>query len=196
MLFSFHQAVTSLCWQRSKPVVVSENYTSEIALLGGTIEDSILMHDLLPSTSSSFSGMMAAFSRGSSTATTSGSVSTATHVSAAEETPLRCQLWPGGSLSRLQAPRNTFNLKDDMDVFSPLVDVQPITPSLGNWWDDHDEVKTDSVAGEKKSTLFHSSARRFPQSEGNSDIHPISDWRSDSSSGQVQHFILADPLHH
>ncbi|MQL85510.1 hypothetical protein Taro_018025 [Colocasia esculenta] len=182
--YSNSEAVTSLCWQRSKPVVVSENCTSEIALLGGTGEDSVLMPDPLPSTSSSLSGMGATFSRGSSTATTSGSVSTASHVSAAEETPLRSQLWPGGSLSRLQAPRNNFSLKDDMDVFSPLVDVQPITPSLGNWWDEHDETKRDGLAGEKKSTLFHSTTRRFAPSEGNSDVHPISDWRSEPLSAQ------------
>uniref|UniRef100_A0A1D1ZM28 Protein NEDD1 n=1 Tax=Anthurium amnicola TaxID=1678845 RepID=A0A1D1ZM28_9ARAE len=183
--YNSSEAVTCLCWQRSKPVVVNENCTSEIALLGGTGEDSVLMPDPLPSTSSSsFSATAATFPRGSSTSTSSGSLSTAAYLPTAEETPIRSQLWPGGSLSKLQAPRNNFNLKDDMDVFSPLVDVQPITPSLGNWWDDHDEFKKDNLAGEKKSMLLPPSFRRFPHSEGNSDTHPISDWRSDSSSGQ------------
>lgn len=72
-----------------------------------------------------------------------------------------------------------------MDVFSPLVDVQPITPSLGNWWDEHDEAKKDSALADKKSTLFSTSTRKFAFNDGNIDGHPISDWRTSSNSKQV-----------
>ncbi|CAA6669413.1 unnamed protein product [Spirodela intermedia] len=172
--YNSFEAVTSLCWQRSKPVVVNENCSSEIALLGSAGEDSVLMPDPLPSASSSTLSAAAAaaatLARGLSSAT--GTATTASYLSASEVTPFRSQIWTGGSLLKLQAPRNSHKLKDDMDVFSPLVDVQPITPSLGNWWDDKDEAKKDGLAGEKRSTL-----RDF-------ETHPISDWRSTSSSSQ------------
>ncbi|PRQ38116.1 putative transcription factor WD40-like family [Rosa chinensis] len=49
------EAVTSLCWQRSKPVIVHVNESSssvETALVGDAVEDSILMPDPLPSVTS------------------------------------------------------------------------------------------------------------------------------------------------
>ncbi|KAG0465959.1 hypothetical protein HPP92_020123 [Vanilla planifolia] len=109
--FSSSEAVTSLCWQRSKPYVVNEsNCTSEIALLGGASEDSILMPDPRPSVStSSFSTVMLSTSRSSQMVSTSGS--TASLPSTAEETPIRSSLWRGGSLAKLQAPREA-----DFDV--------------------------------------------------------------------------------
>ncbi|XP_010923208.3 protein NEDD1 [Elaeis guineensis] len=186
VLRAYHssEAVASLCWQRSKPVIVNENSCSaEIALLGGTGEDSVLMPDPLPSAAAlSFPPATVPSFRSSLTTSTSGSTSTTPTV---EVTPQRSRLWTGGSLAKLQAPRSSYNLKDDdMDVFSPLVDVQPITPSLGNWWDDHDEAKKVNVPGEEKSAAFPSSVRRFPYSEGSTDSHPISDWRSSSTSKQ------------
>uniref|UniRef100_UPI003B28DDDC Protein NEDD1 n=1 Tax=Arabidopsis thaliana TaxID=3702 RepID=UPI003B28DDDC len=49
--FSNSEDVTSLSWQTSKPVIVNEkNYTSEMALLGSTVEDSVVIPDPLPST--------------------------------------------------------------------------------------------------------------------------------------------------
>nr|CAD1839338.1 unnamed protein product [Ananas comosus var. bracteatus] len=186
--YSSSEAVASLCWQRSKPVIVNENNcTAEVALLGGTSEESVLMPDPLPSlSSSSFSSATTVSSfRSSLTASTSGaSVSNTLNSSAVEETPHRSRLLTGGNLSRLQAPRGSYNLKDDMDVFSPLVDVQPITPSLGNWWDEHDEAKKDIALADKKSTLFSTSTRKFAFNDGNIDGHPISDWRSSSNSKQ------------
>ncbi|PKU85030.1 hypothetical protein MA16_Dca018367 [Dendrobium catenatum] len=186
-------AVTSLCWQRSKPFIVNEsNCTAEIALLGGASEDSVLMPDPRPFVSSSFSAANTVSSSSSSViASTSGSMPS-TLVSSAEETPLRSSLWRGGSLAKLQAPRGNFNLKDDMDVFSPLVDVQPITPSLGTLWDDHDEVRKDSVLLDKKSLAFPNTSRRFPFTDGDSDSHKISDWRSNTSSKQDD--ALASPM--
>ncbi|MCD7466300.1 hypothetical protein HAX54_002870 [Datura stramonium] len=48
------RAVTSLCWQRAKPVIVNENNcTTEMALLGSALEDLILMPDPLPAVISS-----------------------------------------------------------------------------------------------------------------------------------------------
>ena len=176
--------MTSLCWQRSKPVIVKENSSSEVALLGGTSEDSILMPDPLPSTTPSTfpSGAGIPSLRSSLTGNTSGFLSTS-NSSAAEETPYRARPLSGGPLSKLQAPRGNFNIKDDMDVFSPLVDVQPFTPSSNSWWDEHgsDETKKDDKSGDKKLLA----TRKFPYMEGNSEPHPISDWRSNSISRQV-----------
>ncbi|XP_008777699.1 protein NEDD1 [Phoenix dactylifera] len=189
--YNSSEAVTSLCWQRSKPVIVNENScTAEVALLGGTSEDSVLMPDPLPSMAAlSFpSATMPSF-RSSLTASTNGSISA---TPAVEETPQRSRLWSSGSLPKLHAPRSSYNLKDDdMDVFSPLVDVQPITPSLGNWWDDRDEATKDNMPNDKKSAVFPSSLRRFPFTEGSTDSHPISDWRSNSTSKQDSSSVIS-----
>lgn len=110
-----------------------------------------------------------------------------------EETPLKSRLWPGGSLSKLQAHRSDYNIKDDMDVFSPLVDVQPITPSVGNWWDDSD-AKKDTAPIDKKTSELPASLRRFPFTESNNDPHPISDWRSSTASKQVCYITTQTPF--
>ncbi|XP_038981010.1 protein NEDD1-like isoform X2 [Phoenix dactylifera] len=182
--YNSSEAVASLCWQRSKPAIVNENScTAEIALLGGTTEDSVLMPDPRPSLAAlSFPSATVPSFRSSWTTSTSGSIST---TPAVEETPQWSRFWTGGSLAVPQAPRSSYNLKDDdMDVFSPLVDVQPITPSLGNWWDDHDKAKKSYAPIDEKFAVFPSSVRRFPYSEGSTDSHPISDWRSSSISKQ------------
>ncbi|XP_043713083.1 protein NEDD1 [Telopea speciosissima] len=195
------EAVTSLCWQRSKPITINEsNCNAEIALLGGAGEDSILMPDPLPSvTSSSLSlatavpgsrnpGRSSPFVDSSSLMpTSSGSTSSTMYSSNAEETPNRNHLWTGATLSRLQAPRTSYNFKDDMEVFSPLVDVQPITPSLDKLWDDHEEGKKDNVSVDKKpaSLLSPSPGRRYPFADDGGNIpHPISDWKFNSISRQ------------
>ncbi|RXI08893.1 hypothetical protein DVH24_023037 [Malus domestica] len=184
--YSSSEAVTSLCWQRSKPVVVNEsNCTVETALLGDAVEDSILMPDQLPSvTSSSLSLSMAVSSSRNSgrsslsaettsvTAAGSGLTSSILCVSTGEDTPQRGRLWPGGTLHRLHPPRSTYNFKDDMEVFSPLVDVHPITPSLDKLWDD-DKSKKDNLSG-----------RRFPFAEDGASDHPIFDWKPSSTSTQ------------
>ncbi|XP_010318071.1 protein NEDD1 isoform X3 [Solanum lycopersicum] len=160
------EAVTSLCWQRAKPVIVNENNcTTEMALLGSAVEDSILMPDPLPAMmSSSLATSM----------TTSG-------LSPSEETPIRSSLWKGGSLARLHAPRN---FKDDMEVFSPLVEVQPITPSLDKLWDDQEGFKKDF---DKKSSLLFPSSLRFPLPvEGGNENRPIFDWKSSSLPKQQE----------
>ncbi|CAN6223924.1 unnamed protein product [Urochloa humidicola] len=181
--YNSSEAVTGLCWQRSKPVIVNENCSSEVSLLGGTSEESVLMPDPLPSpTPTSFSsGVVTAGHRSSLTANTSGFLPTS-NSSTMEETPYRTRLLSGGPLSKLQAPRSNYNLKDDMDVFSPLVDVQPFTPSSGSWWDEHgsDDTKKDDKPGEKKLLT----TRKFSYMEGNNEPHPISDWRSTANSRQ------------
>ncbi|CAH9097590.1 unnamed protein product [Cuscuta europaea] len=97
-----------------------------------------------------------------------------------EESPVRNDSWKGaGALGRLNAPR--YNVKDDMEVFSPLVDVQPITPSLNKLWDEHGIVKD----GEKNPTFSFPSARRFPLlDEGGSDNPSVFDWKPSSVSTQ------------
>ena len=86
----------------------------------------------------------------------------------------------------LQAPHSNYKFKDDMDVFSPLADVQPITPSLGNWWDDKDETKKDAAPSDNNPTLLSFSTTRFPFTEGNAHPHPISDWKTNAASSQVK----------
>lgn len=191
--FSSSEAVTSLCWQRSKPVIVSENNcSSETALFGNNaLEDSILMPDPLPSMTSSTLALSTSLpvlrNPGRSnlsveSSTNSGSLS----VSTSEETPHRNLMWTGGPLSRLHPARN-FNFKDDMEVFSPLVEVQPITPSLDNLWN-NDIVgakKDNHVSIDKKPSLILPSSKRFPLSEdGGIDLHPVFDWKSTSTSRQ------------
>ncbi|CAK7325763.1 unnamed protein product [Dovyalis caffra] len=198
------EAVTSLCWQRSKPVIVNEsNCTPEIALLGGAVDDSILMPDPLPSVTSSSVALLSgsgnagrsgpSIESSSLTATTSGPASSMPNLSLAEETPHRSHLWPG-TLTRLNPPRSSYNFKDEMEVFSPLVDVQPITPSLDKFWDDHEGFKKDNVPADKKpsSLLFPSSIRRFPFAEDGTNDHPIFDWKPSSTSRQddAQTFTL------
>lgn len=190
------QAVTSLCWQRSKPVIVNESCSAETALVGDAVEDSILMPDPLPSATSSSVSLSTSVSStrnpgrlgasvdtSSLTMSSSGFASSILNTSTAEETPHRNPLWPGGTLSRLHAPRSSYNFKDDMEVFSPLVDVQPITPSL---WDDNGTKKDGIFADRKPSlSLFPSSSRRFPNSEEGISDHPILDWKSGSTTKQV-----------
>ncbi|KAH6802343.1 Transducin/WD40 repeat-like superfamily protein [Perilla frutescens var. frutescens] len=184
------EAVTNLCWQRSKPVTVNENNCSDdTVLLAGDVGDSVLMPDPLPSRTSSSLSMPSMVS-GSRNAVRSGSgdlfsfpagpASSAFNLSASEETPLRSSLLTGGALTRLHAPRS-YNFKDDMEVFSPLVEIQPITPSLDKLWGDHNGSKKD--LDRKSSFLFPS--RRFGLSEeGTNDNHPIFDWKSNSLSKQ------------
>lgn len=187
------QAVTSLSWQRLKPVIVNEgNCTAEVALLGGAIEDSILMPDPLPSVTTSTVPLSTTLSSsrnsGRSGPTFEASLTeTSSTFSTAEETPHRSHLRPGGSLAlaRLHAPRSSYNFKDDMEVFSPLVDVQPITPSLDKLWDDQNGSKKDNPFDKKPlSMLFSSSSRRFSSIEDGASDHPIFNWKS-SSSKQV-----------
>ncbi|KAK4348629.1 hypothetical protein RND71_031384 [Anisodus tanguticus] len=182
------EAVTSLCWQRAKPVIVNENNcTTDMALLGSAVEDSILMPDPLPamissslSTSMSTSGSRTTVRSGSVDsfsfpAGITGSTSGTQVLSPSEETPIRSSLWKGGSLARLHAPRN---FKDDMEVFSPLVEVQPITPSLDKLWDDQEGFKKDF---DKKSSLLFPSSLRFPLPvEGGNENRPRFDWKSSS----------------
>lgn len=179
------------------------NCTAETALLGGAGEDSVLMPDPLPSVSSSTvststslpgsrntgrSGLPGdAFSL---TAANGVSMSNNLFMSTAEETPHKNHLWTGGTLSRLKAPHTAYNnFKDDMEVFSPLVDVQPITPSLDKLWDGHDEARKDHLSADRKPTalLFPSSIRRFPFADdvGSNSSHPVFDWKTSSTPRQV-----------
>ncbi|XP_054798289.1 protein NEDD1 [Prosopis cineraria] len=189
------EAVSGLCWQRSKPVSVNEaNCTAETALVGDAVEDSILMPDPLPSATSSSVSLSTAVSSSRNSgrlnasievsslkSSSSGLASSILNVSSGEETPHRNHLWPGGNLSRLNAPRSSYNFKDEMEVFSPLVDVQPITPSL---WDENGAKKDMFVDRKPSSLLFPSSSRRFPNTEEGSIDHPIFDWKSGSISKQ------------
>ncbi|GER34948.1 transducin/WD40 repeat-like superfamily protein [Striga asiatica] len=184
------EAVTNLCWQRSKPVMFNENNcTDETVLLAGDVGDSILMPDPLPSRGSSSISMPSILSgsRNSSRSGTpgdlysfpAGSASSGLSLPTSEETPLRSSLLTGGNLARLHAPRS-YNFKDDMEVFSPLVEVQPMTPSLDKLWNDLDGGKKD--LDRKPSFLF---SRRFglPE-EGSIDNHPILDWKTNLSTKQ------------
>ncbi|KAI4370578.1 hypothetical protein MLD38_018919 [Melastoma candidum] len=194
--YSSSEAVTSLCWQRAKPVRVNESTCSaETALLGGAVEDSVLMPDPLPSMASSGLSSSKAPSgpwnpsRSSSSldaapvASTSGSTLSSQYVNTSEETPHRSHLWPGGNLARLNAPRTSYSLKDEMGVFSPL--MTPITPALDKLWNDTDGSKKDpSILERKPSFLFPSASQRFPFVDDRSNDHPISSLKSSSSFSQ------------
>ncbi|XP_031373554.1 protein NEDD1 isoform X1 [Punica granatum] len=188
--YNSSEAVTSLCWQRAKPVIVNEsNCTPETALLGGSVEDSILMPDPLPSVASSSltTSTSVLGSRNISRSNLSLDSTSSQLMPLSEETPQRGHLRPGGTLSRLHAPPSTYNFKDDMEVFSPLVDVQPITPSLNKLWDDHDGANKKDLASLDKKTsslLFPSSSRRFPFTDDGANNHSIYDWKSNSTSKQ------------
>ncbi|KAL3834012.1 hypothetical protein ACJIZ3_008748 [Penstemon smallii] len=176
------EAVTNLCWQRSKPVNVNEhNCTDENVLLAGDVGDSVLMPDPLPSRASSSLSMTSGVSGSQNPGrSSSGELFPYLAGSSSEVTPLRSSLLTGGALSRLNAPRS-YKFKDDMEVFSPLVEVQPITPSLDKLWDDHDGPKKDQ--DRKLSLQFPS--RRFGLSEdGANDNHSMFDWKSNSLSKQ------------
>ncbi|KAK4436585.1 protein NEDD1 [Sesamum alatum] len=194
--------VTNLCWQRSTPVTVNENNcTDETVLLAGDAGDSILMPDPLPSRSSSSLSMPttasgsrnlshSAFSGDMFSTSAGSSKSSAPSLSASEESPVRSSLLTGRTLARLHAPRS-YNFKDDMEVFSPLVEVQPITPTLDKLWDNHDGSKKDLER--KPSFLFYN--RRFGSSEdGAIDNHPVSEWKTNSASKQDDVHSTFPPL--
>ncbi|XP_047336571.1 protein NEDD1-like [Impatiens glandulifera] len=180
--------VTSLSWQRSKPVMVDEKSCSaETALLGGATEDSVLMPDPLPSITSSsiLSTTAASRNSGRSGPSMDSSISTSldsSSIAAEETTPYKSSLWTSGNLTRLHPPRYSF--KDDMGVFSPVVEVQSIKPSIEKLWDDQGEKKVHPPIDNKFSSLFPSPSKRFPLSEGSTDPHPIFDWKSTTSSKQ------------
>ena len=176
-----YQAVTSLCWQRSNPISVNEaNCSLEVALLGVTGEDSVLMPDPLPpSTSASGRTALSSFpvkpsgrsaSDNSASAgmnSSSGSGTLGSNTSSEETSFLSSSVNPPlgkASFSRLQTPRNSYIIKDDMEVFSPLVDVQPITPSVSNFWDSNDDLRKD-YGGDRKmawGVAPPGGIRRFP----------------------------------
>eukprot|EP01018_Ginkgo_biloba_P012173 Gb_17227 [translate_table: standard] len=178
-------AVTSLCWQRSKPILVNEtNCSLEAALLGGAGEDSILMPDPLPASTSlshgsaslttapaRSSGRLAFGTADSSPISVSGIsvASAAARTSPGEDNLGGNHLWTNGTMSRLQT-RNNFSFKDDMEVFSPLVDVQPITPSVASYWDNRDDLKKEGGLGDNSRKVAWnpsppSAIRRFPSIE-------------------------------
>ncbi|KAI3817778.1 hypothetical protein L1987_11576 [Smallanthus sonchifolius] len=187
------EAVTSLCWQRSKPIFVNEkSCTPDTALMGGTVDDSIVMPDPLPSSTTSTTSI--AGSRNSARVGSSQESATTTTSNAndsfavGEETPLRSSL-RGGGLARLHAPRG-YNFKDDMEVFSPLVEVQPITPSFDKLFEG---TKNDF---NKKTALLFPSSKRFPlATDVGSDPHSIFDWKPSSTLVQDDnHNLVSQPL--
>ncbi|KAK1355271.1 Transducin/WD40 repeat-like superfamily protein [Heracleum sosnowskyi] len=188
------EAVTSMCWQRSKPVIVNENNSNaDVALLGVSVEDSVLMPDPLPSMTSSnhsvsttLSGSRSLSRPGPSPEPTSslgsfGSLSSTLNYPTTDESPLRSNLWAGGALGRLKAT-HSYNLKDDMDLFSPVQEIKPMTPTPDKSWDDNLGTRKNY---DKKSSLAFPASLRFPLPEdGSNDLHPISDWKSGSNSKQ------------
>lgn len=171
------QDVTSLSWQTSKPVFVNEkNYTSEMALLGSTVEDSVVIPDPLPSTIPSASQpALAPGSRGVSASTV--------NASSVEQTPNRTHLWPGGPLGRLHALRASDSFNDDMGVFSPIIDVS----SVEKWADSEGFNNKDHLVVDKKpsSLLFPSSSKGYSFGDDGNKEHPIFDWKASSTSKQV-----------
>ncbi|XP_071732793.1 protein NEDD1-like isoform X2 [Rutidosis leptorrhynchoides] len=189
--YSNSEAVTSLCWQRSKPIYVNEkNCTPDTALMGGTVDDSIVMPDPLPSaalSATSTAGSRNSIRPGPSPESANSAAVSAYDPSAGEETPLRSSLWAGG-LARLHAPRG-FNYKDDMEVFSPLVEVQPITPSFDKLFEG---TKNEF---EKKTSLLFPSSKRFPlATDVGSDPQSIFDWKPPSTTTDESRTPISQPI--
>ncbi|KAH6769184.1 hypothetical protein C2S51_014520 [Perilla frutescens var. frutescens] len=172
------EAISNLCWQRSKPVTFNENScTDEMVLLASDVGETIIMPDPVPSRSSATIAMPVAVSA-SRNPSHASSVFTS---SASKELPKSGNLLTNRILARLHAPQN--NAKDDMEVFSPIVEVQPLRPSFDKLWDNHDGSEKDQ--DRKPAFLFPS--RRFGLSEeGASDTNPIPEWRSNSASQQAR----------
>ncbi|GAB2286911.1 hypothetical protein Dimus_021299 [Dionaea muscipula] len=177
-MFSYYmyQAITSLCWQRSKAVVLNEsNCIDETALFGGAFEDSVLMPDPLPSAASLSLSQTASVSGPRNSGRSSYSIeSLPLAATTTEETQHRSSQWTGGTLGKLHLQRS-YNFKDDMDVFSPLVDVQPVTPSLDKLWHNYDGAKRDQSV-EKTPSLLSKTGFPLPCEDANS-LHPIFDWK-------------------
>lgn len=180
------QAVTSLSWQRSNPITVKDTKSGEFALLGNSNEESVIMPDPLPAGTRGRTTTAAppskptnrtnSFSNQETSSVNGGSTGNSRPKSAGGDvTPYSSmRAWGNGPISRLQTPRmNSFNSgKDDMEVFSPLVDVQPITPSITGYWDGGgpgDEFNRDMAAlggdSRRSTTLGTPSVRRFPNIE-------------------------------
>ena len=153
--------------------------------MGGAAEDSVIMPDPLPSViSSSLSLSMAV--PASQNPGLLGPFTGASSLTTAEETPSRSHLLLGGTLARLRASHS--KVKDDMEVFSPLVEVQPLTPTLDKLWNDHEGAKKDYLPLDKKPLSLFSSPRRSSITEGEGNDHPIFNWNSNSTSRQVWYF--------
>ncbi|KAG6546910.1 hypothetical protein Mapa_011526 [Marchantia paleacea] len=185
--YSSSEAIGSLNWQRSNPIVVIEaTCTKEAALLGnaGTGEESVIMPDPLPASGLGTRGRPATISMpaksasgrftftgqepGPGPSSSSTSVSASGPMTRSESSSYStAHLWTNGSMSRLHTHtphRFTYNTKDDMEVFSPLVDVQPITPSLSSFYDGNDDYKKEggSSDGPRKVAWSQSGIRKFP----------------------------------
>ncbi|KAL1559447.1 protein NEDD1-like [Salvia divinorum] len=153
-----HQAITSISWQRSKPVTFNKSScTDETILLAGDVGDMIIMPDPLPSAASGFM---------------------------ISEQPYPRSSLVNPTLARLHAPHN--NVMDDMEVFSPIVEVQPLTPSFDKLWDNHDSPEKDI------DRLIHS--QRFGLSkEAANHENPTFNTRSSSISKQVETESTSNP---
>lgn len=174
--YSASEAVSSLSWQRSNPVAVNEaNCTLDAALLGSvTTEDSVLMPDPLPPPVSGTRGRIPASALGSRSAARNGedggATGTSSNLGRLSDGTRMGQMWTNGSVTRLQTPRSAYGADDDMEVFSPLVEVQPITPSLSNTWDENYDFRRDLSSGNMTKTASWgqgspNSVKKFPNLE-------------------------------
>jgi protein NEDD1 len=184
--YSSSEAVTSLSWQCSNPIAVTgSNCSLEVALLGTSSEDSVIMPDPLPASGLGTRGRIPAAvgstkpstwasslpnndnptnrigASGIGGSSVAGGITTRPKSAGGDITPFSSsRIWANGPISRLQTPRTTsfYNGIDDMEVFSPLVDVQPITPSISSFWDR--ETSGIESAGENTAVGGDSSSRR------------------------------------
>ncbi|CAI9759730.1 unnamed protein product [Fraxinus pennsylvanica] len=151
---------------KPQPITVLHAYGNSEAITSD-VGDSILMPDPLPSMASSNFSMSTAVS-GSQNSSHSG------------ETSLRSSSLTSGSLGRLLAPRR-YNFKDDMEIFSPLLEVQPNTHSFDQMWDGRRGSKKDFDYN--SSTSFPSGSFTLSE-EGGHDSRLIFDWKSSSTTKQ------------
>lgn len=139
--------------------------TDETILLAGDVGESTILPDPLPSRNPGHGP------------SSKGLVSSS---SASEEQPRGSNVLINRTLAKLHPPLS--NVKDDMEVFSPVVEVQPFTPTFDKLWDSHEGTERDG----DRNPGFLLPSRRFGLSEeAGSDENPIFNLSSTSASKQV-----------
>ncbi|KAK6944256.1 hypothetical protein RJ641_025358 [Dillenia turbinata] len=78
-----------------------------------------------------------------------------------------------------------------MEVFSPLMEVHPITPSLDKLWD---SIERESADKKPSLLLFLSSSWRFALSDEAANDLPIFEWRPGSIPKQDDSHSSFTPL--
>ncbi|XP_024538354.1 protein NEDD1 [Selaginella moellendorffii] len=165
--FNPSEAVASVCWQRTNPVPIStSSWSPDVALLGANGEETpAIMPDPLPASGRN----RPSFGRPESL-----TVANPRNAAAAEESSNQ-SVWSNSGSFILHSSKATPSGVDDMEVFSPLVDVQPIVQPLSSFIDGLGETKRPSPP----SAIANSD--EFQQTS-HQDEHPTTSPRVEASN--------------